>query len=198
VALVPTDNNVPTDNDLLDQLTRSFAAVGDVIGKVPADKWTAPTPCPDWTVTQVVGHLAGMNRVFAAMLADQSAPRRGGPDDEPERAFRESAAALLLAFAEPGVLDRTFRSPLGAATGAERLQIRLYDLLAHGWDISRAIGQPAQLPDDAAEQALAFARNQLRDDARPGRFAAAQALSAAAPALDRLVAFLGRRPDWAG
>ena len=48
----------------------------------------------------------------------------------------------------------------------------------------------------AAEQALAFVRVQLTDDARPGRFNAAETASAQAPALDRLAAFLGRRPDW--
>jgi hypothetical protein len=37
---------------------------------------------------------------------------------------------LPLAFDRPGVLERTYYGPLGAATGTERLQIRLYDLLA--------------------------------------------------------------------
>ncbi|MGL5808681.1 MAG: hypothetical protein ACRCYQ_01910 [Nocardioides sp.] len=60
---------------------------------------------------------------------------------------------------------------MGSATGAERLRIRLYDLLAHGWDLAQATGQPAELPDDVAEESLAFARTQLDD---------------------RLAAFLGR------
>jgi uncharacterized protein (TIGR03086 family) len=184
-------------NNLLDQLSRSFAAVGEVISRIRPEQWPAPTPCADWTVRQLVGHLVGMNCVFTAMLADQPPPHRdrGVPDDELEQAYRESAALLQVAFSQPGVLDRSYRSPLGSATGAERLQIRLYDLLAHGWDIAHATGQPAQLPDDAAEQALAFARVQLTDDVRPGRFAPAEIISTQAPALDRLAAFLGRRRD---
>jgi len=142
----------------------------------------------------MVDHLIGMNRVFAALLADEPPPQRTADhiEDDPVGAYRDSAAALLAAFQQPGVLQRTYRSPLGAVTGAERLQIRLYDLLAHGWDIARATGQAVELPDDVAEQSLAFVRTQLTDEARPGRFDPAQPVADHAPAIERLVAFLGR------
>jgi uncharacterized protein (TIGR03086 family) len=190
---------VPTDSSaLLDQLSRSFTAVGDLISTIRSEQWTAPTPCTEWTVAQVVGHLVGMNRVFVAMLAGLPRPPRGRgvPDGELEPAYRESAATLLVAFSQPGILDRGYDGPLGSATGAQRLQIRLYDLLAHGWDLARATGQPMQLPDDAADTALAFARIQLSDEARPGRFNTAGNISSEAPATDRLAVFLGRRVDW--
>jgi len=54
---------------LVEQLGRAFAAVAVLIGNIRADQWPAPTPCPDWTVRQVVNHLIGMNRVFVALLA---------------------------------------------------------------------------------------------------------------------------------
>ena len=130
----------------VEQLGRAFAAVGDLITKVRPDQWSAPTPCTDWTVRQLVDHLIGMNRVFAALLADEPPPPRPAADhieDDPVGAYRESAARLQAAFDQPGVLERTYRGPLGEATGAERLQIRLYDLLAHGWDLAQATGQPA-------------------------------------------------------
>jgi uncharacterized protein (TIGR03086 family) len=139
-----------------------------------------------------------MNRVFAALLAGEPPPRRaagGRDDDDLAFAYQESAAALLAAFSRPGALDRSYHGPLGAATGAERLQIRLYDLLAHGWDLAQATGQPARLPDDAAMQALAFARVQLVDSARSGRFGPVRAVSPQAPAIEQLVAFLGRRVE---
>jgi uncharacterized protein (TIGR03086 family) len=72
------------------------------------------------------------------------------------------------------------------------LQIRLYDLLTHGWDLAQATGMPAQIPDELAEQALAFVRHQLSTPPRTGRFAEPQPLDGNAPALDRLAAFLGR------
>lgn len=179
---------------LIEQLARVFAAVGNVIAKIQPEQWSAPTPCTDWTVRRLVDHLIGMNRVFAALLADEPPPRPSAHhvEDDPVGAYGDSAATLQAAFGQPGVLERSYRGPLGVATGAERLQIRLYDLLAHGWDLAQATGQPAELPDDVAEQSLAFARIQLTEQSRPGRFGPAQLVAGDAPAIDRLAAFLGR------
>ena len=69
----------------------------------------------------------------------------------------------------------------------------MYDLLAHGWDLAQALGRPADLPEDAAEASLAFARADGRA-VRPGGgcFGPARHVAHAAPAIVRLVAFLGR------
>jgi uncharacterized protein (TIGR03086 family) len=180
---------------LVEQLGRASGAVAGLISNIRADQWSAPTPCTDWTVRQLVNHLIGMNRVFAALLAGQPPPPRPSADhieDDPVGAYRDSAAVLQAAFGRPGVLEHTYNGPLGTATGAERLKIRLYDLLAHGWDLARATEQPADLPDDLAAQSLAFARTQLAGQARPGRFGPAQIVAEQAPAIERLAAFLGR------
>lgn len=120
---------------------------------------------------QLVNDLIGMSRVFTALLAEEPPPRPAADhvEDDPVGAYRDSATTLRAAFDQPGVLERTYRGPLGAATGAERLQIRLYDLLAHGWDLAQATGQPAELPDDVAEQSLAFVRTHRRS--KPARVA---------------------------
>ena len=178
----------------LELLDQSLEAVGLLIGRVRPEQWSSPTPCTEWTVRDVAAHLIGMNRVFAAMLANEPPPQRGDnmQDDEISRRFDESARLLLAAFSEPGVLGRTYTGPLGDATGAERLSIRLYDLLAHGWDIAQATRQPPALPEAAAEMSLAFARKQLSDEARVGRFGLPQAVPDEATALEQLVAYLGR------
>ena len=70
-------------NTPLNQLGRSLAAVGGLVSNIRPEQWAAPTPCTDWTVRELVSHLVGMNRVFAALLADEPPPRRwrcgGGP-----------------------------------------------------------------------------------------------------------------------
>jgi len=105
---------------------------------------------------------------------------------------------VQLAFDQPGILERTYHGPLGAATGAEWLHARITDLLAHGWDLAQATGQPAELPEDLAEQALPFVQIQLSRQSRTGRFGPAQPVAEDAPAIDQLVAFLGRplSPGW--
>jgi uncharacterized protein (TIGR03086 family) len=76
------------------------------------------------------------------------------------------------------------------------LHLRLTELLVHGWDLAHATGQPTTgLPDDLAEQELAFSRVQLEripPDRSP--FAPPQPIDDAAPAIDRLAALLGRSP----
>lgn len=178
----------------MEQLGRALDAVGDLISTVQPEQWSAPTPCTDWTVSRLVDHLIGMNRVFAALLAEEAPPQRSADhiEDDPVGAYRDSAATLRAAFDQPGVLDRIFQGPLGAATGGERLQIRLYDLLAHGWDLGQATGSPLEIPDALADQSLAFARTQVTEQARRGRFGPAQIAPRQASALERLVAFLGR------
>jgi len=145
------------------ELSRALDAVESLVTAVRPEQWASPTPCGDWNVHQLVSHLVAMNLVFTAMMRGQAPPERGADHlgDDPARAYRESAAALRAAFGQAGVLKQTFRGPLGEAAGADRLQIRLYDLLAHGWDLARATGQNVALPDDLAEQALVFANTQV-------------------------------------
>ncbi len=103
---------------MAEQLGRAFDAVADLISNIRAGQWSAPTLCPDWTVRQMVNHLTGMNRVFAALLACQPPPPRLSADhveDDPAGAYRDAAAALQAAFGQPGVLERTYHGQLGTA-----------------------------------------------------------------------------------
>lgn len=182
----------------VDHLDSALRSVGTLVDGVRQDQWTAPTPCSDWTVRALVNHLVGMNAVFTAMLTGQDPPARGVDllGDDPAGAYHNSGEKLLAAFAQPGLLEQTFTGPLGNATGADRLHIRMTDLLAHGWDLGRATGQPVTLSEDVIERALTFTRGQLDTMPRTGRFEPAQPIPEGAPMIDRLVAFLGRSPSW--
>jgi uncharacterized protein (TIGR03086 family) len=129
-------------------------------------------------VQDVANHLVAMNLVFAALIDDGPMPERRGDHlgNDPVEAYWASAASFHAAFARPGVLERSVLGPMGSATGAERLQIRLYDLLAHGWDLMQATGIRAHIPEELAEQALVFVRDQLSTRARTGRFAEPQSV----------------------
>jgi uncharacterized protein (TIGR03086 family) len=146
----------------------------------------------------VVNHLVGMNLVFVAMLEQSPMPERGADrlGADPAGAYRRSAAALQAAAARPGVLERSQATPWGVANGAEWLQWRIADLLAHGWDLGQATGVVVELPDDLAEQALTFAQARLPSRSRAGRFADPQPIRDDAPAIDRLAAFTGRPVPW--
>jgi uncharacterized protein (TIGR03086 family) len=184
-----------TPTDAADRIARAVDATGQLVAAVRDDEWAIPTGCTGWTVRDLVGHLVGGNRAFAAMAAGEEPP--GGDDplgDDPLAAYRESGEALRAAFTRPGVLDEVFRVPAGTLPGAVVLHLRLTELLVHGWDLARATGRSTTvLPADLAEQELAFSRGQL-DRMPPGRrpFAPPQPVADAAPAIDRLAALLGR------
>jgi uncharacterized protein (TIGR03086 family) len=103
---------------------------------------------------------------------------------------------LQAATARPGVLERSQTTAVGVATGAERLQWRIVDLLAHGWDLVQGTGVVAERPDDLVEPALTFARAQRPSQRRAGRFADPQPIGDNAPAIDRLAALTGRPVPW--
>jgi uncharacterized protein (TIGR03086 family) len=187
-----------TNSAIVDDLARASAVIGDLIDRITADQWIAPSPCTEWTVRDLVNHLVGMDLVFAAMFEGSPMPERGtdrlGAD--PAGAYRRSAAALQAAAALPGVLERSQATPVGVATGGERLQWRVADLLAHGWDLVQATGVAAELPDDLVERTLTFVRAQLPSQPRAGRFADPQPIRDNAPAIDRLAAYTGRPVPW--
>lgn len=171
-----------------------MSATGGLIAGVRDDQWSSPTPCTDWTVRDLVNHLVGANLVFAALLQDRTPPDRSADHlgEDPVGAYHDSGAAVQAAFGRPGVFERTFQLPIGSVPGAVMLRLRITDLLVHAWDLAQATGQPADLPDDLVEQALVFSRAHLADVPRAGRFGPIQPVAPDAPALDRLVAYLGR------
>jgi hypothetical protein len=89
--------------------------------------------------------------VFAALIDEGPLPERGADHlgNNPVGAYWASAASSRR-LRPSRVLERSYPGPLGRATGAELLQIRLYDLLAPGWDIMQANVIRAQIPEELA------------------------------------------------
>ncbi|HET7017939.1 MAG TPA: TIGR03086 family metal-binding protein [Streptosporangiaceae bacterium] len=180
-------------DETLSRLARALDATGRVVDAVTTDQWTAATPCTDWTSADLLRHLVVGNSRFAAAVSGEPAANEIGPDADLPAAYRESAAALLAAFGAPGALERIVTVPFGTVPGSVALHLRVTEVLVHGWDLAQATGQPADFPADAAEHELAFSQSaleQLPPDRRP--FAPPQPVSPDAPAIERLVACLGR------
>ena len=184
---------------------RLFDAVQQLVDGVQPDQWTAPTPCPDWNVRQLLHHLTNGNMIFAKLAAGE---RAAGPITAEERAedwlgadpaagFRASGTFMHNAFLTPGFLEGRYETPvfMGEQTGATIVHMRMNELLVHGWDLASATGQSTDLPEDLAEGALRMWKTRLGDRPREGMpFGEPVPVSDDAPAIDRLVAFLGRQP----
>jgi uncharacterized protein (TIGR03086 family) len=182
--------------DPLADLDRALAATGAVVAGIRAGQWSAPTPCTELGVREVVSQLVSGNLLFAALVRGEPLPDRSADrlDGDPLVAFQRAAGELREAFALPGVLESVYTAPFGSGPGAVLLHVRMVELLVHGWDLARATGQRADFPADVAERVLAATRQQLtsRPEGPGAPFAAEVPVSGDAPAVDRLAGFLGR------
>ncbi len=188
------------DTDPLSQLSTALDVTGQMIGAIHGEQWAARTPCSDWNVCDLVGHVVAGNVLFASALAGECTAYGGPARARPGRqalalaaAYRDSAAALLAAFGQPGALERPVRVPFGSVPGVTALHMRITELLVHGWDLARATGQQPAFPADLAEQELAFALGELAgEQPGPSPAGAPQRVPAGAPAIEQLAACLGR------
>lgn len=192
-----------TETPPVDRLVRALEATGEIVDAIKNDQWSNRTPCAEWNVRTVLNHLVIGNRMFAGIVRGEPLPspeelgRLRTVDqlgDDPAAAYRDSATALVTAFRQPGVFERVVQVPAGTVPGIVALHLRITEALVHGWDLAQGTGQPARLPDDLAEEELAFARGRSAPDVpRTGHpFGPVQSIADDAPAIDRLVAYLGR------
>ncbi|MCZ0995941.1 TIGR03086 family metal-binding protein [Streptomyces noursei] len=173
---------------------RVVHAVGALVAQVRPADLARPTPCADWTVRELLDHMVWESLMVTSIAegmprTDHTADHLG---DDPRAAFEESARAALAAFRSSGMTERTF-GPY-EAPGALLVQQVVVELLAHGWDLARALGAPTALAPEVAEETLAAARRIYGAAPRTegGSFAPERPAPPGAAAADRLAAFLGR------
>ena len=159
----------------LGPLRAAAAAMESVIEGIGPAQWSAPTPCPAWTVADLTDHVVAGNRRFASAVAGEPA----------------LVDELYEAFAAAGALDRVVSVPFGR--GAVAVHLRVVELVVHGWDLARATDPRIVVPDDVVRAELEFTRQALpRVPADRLPFGPPQPAWEAAGALDEFVALLGR------
>lgn len=182
----------------------------DAVNAVSIDDLDRPTPCAGWNLTTLLMHMTVQHRGFAAAA-------RGGTDlevwepatvadavaSDPAGTYAAAAEDVLGAFGADGILETTFALPEfgpGATfPGAMAIGFHYVDYVVHGWDVARTIGAGYELPKDVVDAVLpiAFAVPDGEFRAEEGSpFRRAVAVNDGASDMDRLLAHLGRSPDW--
>ncbi|MFG2349078.1 TIGR03086 family metal-binding protein [Streptomyces phaeochromogenes] len=177
------------------------ARLAEEVGEEQLD---AVTPCPEYAVRHLLGHLAGLSTAFRDAgrkdlgATTDTAPTSQLPDVTP--GWRAELPKVL------GELAEAWRDP-AAWTGETRAGgvdlpgeiagiVAADELVVHGWDLARATGQP-YAPDAAALNAAYAMLAPTAGDPDRGIFGPAVPVPEGAPLLDRVIGLSGRDPGWA-
>lgn len=173
------------------RLSDAFAAK---IAAVPADKWSSPSPCSEWTARDVVRHVVSTQGMFLGFVGREIG-EIPSVDDDPAGAWDAARAQVQAVLDDPERASQEFdgitgRSTFEAAVG----RFLCMDLVVHGWDLARSAGLDERIaPEDVGrvrKQAEEFG-DALRS---PGAFGPVVDAPNGADEQAQLLAFLGRRP----
>lgn len=180
-------------------------AVAALVRGVRDDQLGDPTPCPAYTVADLLDHLDGLALAFTLSARKEPLPGDGAPDVDGARlaeGWREQLSGRLHALAEawrdPAAYDGTAQAgPFEMPAGIAAL-VALDEVVVHGWDLARATGQPYAPGEEAVLASLAFAEGfeAPAGAADGGPFGPPVPVPPGAPALDRLAGATGRDPAW--
>jgi uncharacterized protein (TIGR03083 family) len=125
-------------------------SVADQLETLSAADWDAPSLCEGWRVRDVAGHLSMVPTVTTVELL--AAMPRGGfnlhrVNTLLARRYGSLEPAAIVARIREHALDRTTAKALNTADS-------LFDLVVHGQDMFRPLGQRFEVPADVAVAGL--------------------------------------------
>lgn len=192
--------------DLVDAHRRTLLTSVEVVGLAGVADLTRETPCAGWDLRALLAHMIGQNYGFAEAALGNGADLAVFDDrtvgDDPAGEYAASAQRAVDAFGTPGVLatDLFVAVIRGGVTvpGSSMIGFHLVDYVVHAWDVAKTIGVPVRFDDDVLQVALGVAEavpERARSDDEGTPFAPTVEI-ASGDLLDRVVANLGRSPDW--
>lgn len=163
------------------------------------------TPCPEYAVHHLLGHLTGLAVAFRdAARKDlgattDTAPDSALPDIGPgwREALPKALDELADAWRDPAAWTGTTRAGGVTLPGPVAGAVVADELVVHGWDLARATGQE-YTPDAAALQAAHGFLVAVAEDPTGGGgiFGPVVAVPDDTPLIDRAIGLSGRDPGW--
>ncbi len=171
---------------------------GRRVDAVAADRWDTPTPCDGWVARDIVRHLVEWVPGFMSAHTDLASPPIPAVDDDPAAAWKALDTAIRSWLDDPAIADREIESPMGTMTVAEAINmIVTSDVLIHTWDLARSTGLDDRL-DPGEIAGMVDGMEPFDAELRAsGHYGPRVPIDEnTADEQDRLLAFLGRDPNW--
>ena len=176
-----------------------------LIRTIGDDQLDAPTPCPDYSLGDLVDHVGGFAMAFAAAATKDTAnaaPGGGSGDasrlvDDWRSRIPRDLAALAAAWRDPEAWTGMTRAGGIDLPGEIAGVVALDELVVHGWDVARASRQPYDVDEPSLAAVHGFVEQFSSPGAdRGGIFGPVVAVPDDAPLLDRTIGLAGRDPSW--
>jgi uncharacterized protein (TIGR03086 family) len=167
---------------------------------VPDDALSRPTPCRDYTVGDLLEHIAGAALAFTAAAVKRPIGRAPSGDAARLSAdWRDRVPHDVLGVAQAWG-DAEAWTGTTAAGGVELPAevagvVALDELVIHGWDLAKATGQAAAYEGPELE-AVHTTVAHFRSSGIEGLFGPQVAVPDDAPLFDRILGLAGRDPRW--
>lgn len=130
----------------------------------------ARTPCEDFDVRSLLGHLIGT--AHRGLATARRNPSRDIPHvitDVPDAQLASRYATLAASIREawsPLAAADGVVAPWGRCTALEAARGFTVETITHGWDLAVATGQPSNAPNGIADRCLSYAAAVIPDRLR--------------------------------
>ena len=181
----------PTDE--LDSAESTLAVLQHVLHGIAKDDESKQTPCREFDVAGLTDHLMNSITTIGGAVGAQFPERDRG--DSVERQVVLAARPALDAWHKRG-LDGTVPFGQGGEAPAKMMAgVLTLEFLVHAWDYAKATGREVTAPDALSDYVMGLATTIITPQGRSNvGFDDPIDVAADARALDRLIAYTGRRP----
>jgi uncharacterized protein (TIGR03086 family) len=166
--------------------------------EVPSSAWSAPTPCSEWDVHDLVGHVVNELCWVPPLLLGRTIADVGDSLDgdllgsDPLGSWHHASADATTAFSLPDAMGSTVHLSYGDERVENYCDQLTLDLVIHSWDLAKGAGLDATLPSDLVTWSDGFVRSMLEMLRGSGLFGQDLAVPAGADAQTQLLGLLGR------
>jgi uncharacterized protein (TIGR03086 family) len=193
--------------EIADRYRRRADAFERTIVGVRPEQWSNASPCEEWTARDVVDHIVVMHGAMLSPIGRRLSPAPSVQDNALE-AFRAAREDVARALDDPQLAKAECPTPVGPMTLERHVdEVVSADLVIHGWDLARAVGQDTTMdPRDVEamwQAARAIPEDVMEKYRTPGAFGPGITVYGPlvqvdddAPLQDQLLGLLGRDPAW--
>jgi uncharacterized protein (TIGR03086 family) len=170
------------------------------VREIAPDQWVLGTPCREWSVRDLVGHLVYEQLWAPELLIGCTVEQVGDRfdhdnlGDDPLVSWVVAAAAAREAWLEPDALTKTVSVSSGTLDAREYCWQMTTDLAVHAWDLARSIGADERIDPGLAAAVLAYVERNIDEWSDSPLFDSSVPVAPDADDQTRLIGLLGRKP----